>query len=404
LNVVYQCENEFVLSGLVGDRLDLTCSTGKIKTQQSYVSCNGADYDHSEQLAKVSDVCDHEDRCIIGYNGGGKTCGDGCTNVRVSDPCPGKQKELNVVYQCENEFVLSGLQGDSLYLFCAYGTIKTQQSYVSCNGADYDHSEQLAKVSDVCDHEDRCIIGYNGGGRDCGDDCTNVRVSDPCPGKLKELNVFYTCEIESTFRLSGLVGDSLHLSCPAGEIKTEKSFVSCDGAYYDFESQLARVSDVCDHEDRCIIGYNGGGKTCGDGCTNVRVSDPCPGKMKELNVFYACEIGSTFRLSGLVGDSLHLSCPAGEIHTEESFVRCDGAYYDFESQLARVSDVCDHEDRCIIGYNGGGKTCGDGCTNVRVSDPCPGKMKELNVFYTCTRPSRRSFLKSVDKTADLSPI
>jgi len=302
-------------------------------------------------------------------------------------------------------FELSGLQGDSLYLRCPTGKIKTQQSYVSCNGADYDHSEQLAKVRGVCDQQDRCLIGYNGGGKTCGDDCTNVRVSDPCPGKQKELNVFYECMNSITaFELSGLQGDSLYLRCPTGKIKTQQSYVSCNGADYDHSEQLAKVSDVCDHEHRCIIGYNGGGRDCGDDCTNVRVSDPCPGKLKELNVFYTCEIESTFRLSGLQGDSLHLSCPAGEIHTEESFVRCDGAYYDFESQLARVSDVCDYEDRCIIGYNGGGKTCGDGCTNVRVSDPCPGKMKEIHVFYTCTRPSRRSFLKSVDKSADLSPI
>ena len=86
----------------------------------------------------------------------------------------------------------TGGQGDGLHLDCGADLVKITASYVTCGGADRDHSAYLERVGSVCDDTTHCTIGYNGGGNNCNN-CTNVRVSAPCPGLSKVLTAKYTC-------------------------------------------------------------------------------------------------------------------------------------------------------------------------------------------------------------------
>jgi len=179
----------------------------------------------------------------------------------------------------------TGGQGDGLHLDCGADLVKITASYVTCGGADRDHSAYLERVGSVCDGTTHCTIGYNGGGNNCNN-CTNVRVSDPCPGLSKVLTAKYTCVRQASVKSWGECG-----GCPRGMYRQFKDGVKCTG--------------TCPNE--CHPTQGG---TCIDDTHSL---DP---KMPHWEVINGD--GSGRRAAPSAGSHRYscTSCPAGQLQTE----------------------------------------------------------------------------------------
>lgn len=100
-----------------------------------------------------------------------------------------------------------------------------------------------------------------------------------------------------------------------------------------------------------------------------------------------CKALATKTVSGGQGADLSMSCDAGNITIQRAYVSgtC-GSELAMDTHTSKAGEVCNGQATCTVGYNGGGNTCAS-CTDIRMSDPCPGTPKTLYVDYTCQAPT-----------------
>ena len=99
-----------------GEDAVLECfASRQVKVTAAHMQCGGGEHSHAAYTARVQQVCSSSStlgRCVVGYNGGGRTC-PSCTNVRLDDPCPGEDLSLHVTYQCHDAFYSSWFLNDN---------------------------------------------------------------------------------------------------------------------------------------------------------------------------------------------------------------------------------------------------------------------------------------------------
>ena len=96
-------------------------------------------------------------------------------------------------------------------LDCTDRSINVVDGYVFCNGIEHEHPQYTTRVSEVCGGLETCKIGYNIVGNTCPD-CNDIRVSDPCPGVIKNFHVEYDCSSKvpgKDFKLISTRGDQI---------------------------------------------------------------------------------------------------------------------------------------------------------------------------------------------------
>ncbi|OQR90780.1 hypothetical protein THRCLA_09207 [Thraustotheca clavata] len=379
LNVALQCIDENRIGGSIseGSMMRLRCPAHTNIGDIAFASfgtptgtflnyANGTCNDPTSATT-VSSICLGKSTCDI----------DATTGV-FEDPCPNEEKYLSVVAQCVDENIIQGTvnEGEILNLACPIGSSIAGIDFASF-GTSVNYLQGSCQATNSMDIVSNTCIGHPA----CQVFASSAIFGDPCPGTDKSLSVQAVCTPSlppNIIQASVNQGNSLFLSCPAGDSISTIAFASY-GTPTNFDSpswcnaptSLPIVKLQCVGKEFCLIDANNG-----------VFGDPCPGTDKMLKVEAQCTNANWIGGSATEGVALKLSCqPHQLIGSIEyaSFGTPTGSFPNFVSSWCNAASSTNQTATACIGANN--------CTIIPSSsvygDPCPGISKHLSVIANC---------------------